>query len=84
MACKTPCEYQAWGERHVSRYWEWSAGVFNAPIRALPYIEIGIQKLISLSLLRSLSPKDPLSICNTLEEFGQVVVEGFRPFSNSW
>ena len=46
----------------------------NAPIRALPYIRIGIQKL---SPLRSLSLKNPVSIYNTLEGFGQVVIEGF-------
>ena len=55
---------------------------FSMPIRDLPYIGIGIWKLISLSLLISLSPKDPLSICNTLEDFGQVVIDGFQPFSN--
>ena len=47
---------------------------------ALPYIGIRIQKLPSL---RSLSLKNPVSICNTLEGFGQVVVEGFQPFSTS-
>ena len=40
--------------------------------------------LISLSLLRNLSPKNSLSICNTLEDFGQGAVEYFRPFSVSW
>ena len=40
--------------------------------------------LISLPLLRNLSPKNSLSICNTPKDFGQGVVEDFLPFSVSW
>ena len=73
---KIYCEYLVWGERSTSSD--------TVPVRALPYIRIGIQMLISLSLLRNLSPKNSLSMCNTPEDFGQGAVEGFQPFSISW
>ena len=40
--------------------------------------------LISLPLLRNLSPKNSLSICNIPEDFGQGSVEDFRSFFISW
>ena len=40
--------------------------------------------LISLLLLRNLSPKNSLSICNIPGDFSQGVVEDFQPFSISW
>ena len=53
-------------------------------VPAMPYIRIGIHMLISLQSLRNLSPKNSLSICDTLEDFGQGAVEDFQPFSISW
>ena len=40
--------------------------------------------LISLPFLRNLLPKNSLSICNILEDFGQGAVEDFQAFSISW
>ena len=38
---------------------------------------IGVQTLFSLLLLRNFSSMNPLSVCNTLEDFGKGVVEDF-------
>ena len=40
-------------------------------VRALPYIRIWIQMLISLPLLINLSPKNSLSICNTPKDLAK-------------
>ena len=53
-------------------------------VHALPYIRIGVQALFSLPLFRNFSPKNPLSVYNPPEDFGEGIAEDFVPFSISW
>ena len=43
-----------------------------------------MQALFSLSLFRNFSPKNPLSIYSSPEDFGEGAAEEFRPFSIFW
>ena len=45
---------------------------------------IRVHALFSLSLFRNFLPKNPLSVCNSPDDFGEGTIEEFGPFSISW